>query len=175
MTKEQIYSNLNHARIKTLSILEPYNEGVLFRIPPGHTWSGGMVLDHLRILDQQITAVLLRLSERAKKLGAGKPPENLTSLRDLEHFENQVMGAPTAPGMEPRDPLPTSIYADAELARSGLLQALEKVWSVDCQDFRFPHPWIGPMNAYEWLIFLAVHERGHHEHLQELLNSANHF
>jgi hypothetical protein len=74
--------------------------------------------------------------------------------------------------MEPRDPAPATVMTDAAAARARLISVLEEAWDVDSRERRFPHPWIGPMNAYEWLSFAAVHERGHHGHLREILAGA---
>ncbi|MFO8042858.1 MAG: hypothetical protein R6U25_06635 [Alkalispirochaeta sp.] len=99
MTKEALHTELSAARTATHSVIDAADEATRSRVPAGHTWSALMVLDHLRILDEQVAA-------------------------------------------------------------------------VDCRDRRFPHPWIGPMNAYEWLLFTAVHERGHHAHLRAILAEA---
>jgi hypothetical protein len=138
-------------------------------VPAGHTWSALMVLDHLRLLDEQVAAVAERLVARARKDGMNAPPVEVTELKELDHYEENVMDAPSVPGMEPRHPAPATVMTDAAAARARLLSVLNDAWEVDCRERRFPHPWIGPMNAYEWLHFTAVHERGHYAHLRAIL------
>ncbi|MDA3947595.1 MAG: DinB family protein [Spirochaeta sp.] len=169
MTKESLHTELSAARTATLSMIEAVDEAIRSRVPAGHTWSALMVLDHLRILDEQVAAVTQRLAARAKKGGAEAPPDELVGLRELDSCEDGVMDAPSVPGMEPRDPAPATVMTDAAAARAKLISAVENVWAVDCRERRFPHPWLGPMNAYEWLHFAAVHERGHHAHLRTIL------
>lgn len=172
MTKEALHTELSTARTATLAMIDAADEATRSRVPAGYTWSALMVLDHLRLLDEQVAAVAERLAVRARKGGAGAPPAEISGLRQLDSYEEGVMDAPTVPGMEPRDPAPTTVMTDAAAARTRLVSVLEDVWAVDCRDRRFPHPWIGPMNAYEWLLFTAVHERGHHAHLRAILAEA---
>ena len=169
MTKEAIRAELSASRDTTLALLNAVDETVRSIVPSGHTWSAMMVLDHLRILDEQVAAVVQRLSEREKARGTAAPPPDITGLKELTGYEHGVMDAPSVAGMEPRSPSPSTVQSDAATARTRLLSALEDGWAVDCRERRFPHPWIGPMNAYEWLHFVAVHERGHHPHLREIL------
>ena len=171
MTKESLYTELTAARTATLTMLDSVDGAVLSRVPAGHTWSALMVLDHLRILDEQVAAVAERLTARARRGGVSEPPVD-TGLKELDHYEDGVMDAPSVPGMEPRDPAPATVATDAAAARARLIAMLEEVWNVDSREMRFPHPWIGPMNAYEWLNFVAVHERGHHGHLWKILAGA---
>jgi hypothetical protein len=173
MTKEVLHADLAAARASTLAMIEAVDEAVRFRVPAGHTWSAVMVLDHLRILDEQVTAVVQRLATRAKKREAGPPPDTLTELKELSGYEEGVMDAPSVPGMEPRVPAPPTVIADAAAARARLVFASDDAWTADCREARFPHPWLGPMNAYEWLHFAAVHERGHHTHLRAILDIAD--
>jgi len=153
-------------------MLDSADGSVLSWVSAGHTWSALMVLDHLRILDEQVAAVAKRLTARARKDGVGAPPAEIMGLKELDHYEEGVMDAPSVPGMEPRDPAPETVRADAAVARARLIAVLEEVWEVDSRERRFPHPWIGPINAYEWLAFAAVHERGHHGHLRAILAGA---
>lgn len=169
MTKESLRMELSAARTATLSMVEAVDEAVRSRVPAGHTWSALMVLDHLRVIDEQVVTVAARLAARARKGGAGAPPAEISGLKELSVYEGDVMGAPSVPGMEPRDPAPATVMAEAATARDRLVSVLEDAWNVDCRERRFPHPWLGPMNAYEWLHFAAVHERGHHEHLRGIL------
>lgn len=172
MTKESLQTELSAAREGTLAMIDGASEVARARVPAGHTWSALMVLDHLRILDEQVATVAERLTARARKGGASAPPAKITELKELDRYEEGVMDAPSVPGMEPREPAPTTVMTDAAAARARLISVLEDVWEVDSRERRFPHPWLGPMNAYEWLLFAAVHERGHHAHLGDILAGA---
>lgn len=172
MTQEAMRAELAAARSTTLTMLDAVDERLRSIVPAGHTWSALMVLDHLRILDEQVAAVVQRIVARAKAGGLDAPPPNITELMELTTYENGVMNAPSVAGMEPRAPSPPTVTPDAAAARAQLLLALGDVWAVDCRERRFPHPWIGPLNPYEWLHFVAVHERGHHPHLREILTRA---
>jgi hypothetical protein len=172
MHKDDVLSALDAARAATLAALSAAGTDVAQRVPEGHTWSAWMVLDHLRVLDEQVTAVVGRLTARARTSGAAAAPSSIAGLADLGTYEEGVMDAPSVPGMEPRDPAPPSTLDDARNAREALIAAVHDAWSVDSRDRRFPHPWIVPMNAYEWLLFAAVHERGHLGHIERILATA---
>jgi hypothetical protein len=171
MTKDSLFTELSAARTATLATIEAVDSAGQTHVPPGHTWSALMVLDHLRILDEQVATVVERLASRARKSGGSAPPAEITGLKELDRYEDGVMNAPSVPGMEPRDPAPATVMVDATVARTTLFSVLDDVWTVDCRERRFPHPLLGAMNAYEWLYFVAVHERGHHRHLQAILQA----
>ncbi len=36
------------------------------------------------------------------------------------------------------------------------------------QEIVYPHPWLGPLNAYEWIAFIAAHMARHTEQIREV-------
>jgi len=39
---------------------------------------------------------------------------------------------------------------------------------------KFPHPWFGPLDAFEWICFLPMHQRIHIRQADRILGSPSH-
>ncbi len=52
-------------------------------------------------------------------------------------------------------------------------QALEKLRplfeSVECSDYKFPHPFMGELSAHEWLALVGGHEARHLAQIEKIL------
>lgn len=43
--------------------------------------------------------------------------------------------------------------------------------SVECSDFKFPHPFFGDLNAHDWLVLIGGHELRHIKQIEKILKS----
>ena len=105
-------------------------------------WSIAMVLEHLAIVNTGMAQVVVALATNDSALA-------------------------TAPRRGTADVKPAGIQsaqealASFEKVRS---EVLDKVSAVDTSanaDLKYPHPWFGPLNARQWLIFLSLHSNIH--------------
>jgi uncharacterized damage-inducible protein DinB len=63
------------------------------------------------------------------------------------------------------------MLAEFREVRERTLAFLEETKSRDLSAYRWPHPFIGTLNVYEWLQFLASHEIRHTKQMLEITES----
>lgn len=110
-------------------------------------WSVAMTLDHLTIVGNLMSHAVIELSKgnnALKVVGTAevKPGAAADAARSLKDFE----------GMTERFLL--------EVGKANI-DVRSKV--------THPHPWFGPLNAYQWLVFAAPHENIHRKQIEAIV------
>lgn len=128
------------------------------------TWSAAEVLEHLHRVESGIAKLLTRSLERAK--AAGPEPENgvgsvMASLDALRLTDRSRRVRAPDPVM-PRGEL-TAAQGMAALteSRQALVAALREADGLALGRITQPHPLIGPLNLYQWVLFVGQHEARH--------------
>ncbi len=109
-------------------------------------WSVWMTLDHLRITNLAFAG----------------------SIRSLTHGwvpEGQASTAAVKP--DPR--VAAEIEEDYERSCDLLLSVIEKSGDLKTTP-RYPHPWFGPLNAFEWLALASMHLGIHRAQIAAILS-----
>ena len=123
---------------------------VLIKRPPGledssRYWSVWMTLDHLRIVNGQITKVVGALAR-----GIVPPGEASTAA------------------VKPTAALTTSVVADYEAACDELVATVAAVSELKTR-VRFNHPWFGPLDALGWHALASGHMGLHRVQIERIL------
>jgi hypothetical protein len=53
-----------------------------------------------------------------------------------------------------------------------MMQAIERADGLALETLSFPHRVFGPLDLYQWLLFLDAHENRHTEQIAELLEES---
>lgn len=108
-------------------------------------WSVWMTLDHLRIVHDAMAAVI-------GALGRGEIP----------------VGKASTAAVKPSLEVGESVVAAYEASCDALMAAVDRV--VDLKKTpRYPHPWFGPLNAFEWVALSSGHLRIHRVQIERIL------
>ena len=138
-------------------------------------WSVAEIVEHLLIVENGIGRLLGKLGKQADALG---PETSRTSL--LASLDCYGLRTPErrmrAPG--PISPTGTVPLADglgglAETRRK-LFELLQRVSGHALGELGAPHPLIGRLTFYEWLLFLAQHEERHTIQIRETAGRLSH-
>jgi uncharacterized damage-inducible protein DinB len=140
------------------------------RIDAG-TWSVAEVLEHLHRVENGIAHLLTRSLERAK--AAGLAPESdvgsvLATLDTLRLTDrSRRMSAPEL--VMPRGELTAAqgMVALTE-SRQALISALREADGLALGQVTRNHPTAGPLNLYQWVLFVGQHEARHAGQLRDL-------
>lgn len=140
------------------------------RLDPA-TWSVAEVLEHLHRVETGIARLLTRSVERAR--AAGLHPETdggsvLGSLDTLRLLDRSFRISAPEPVM-PRGEL-TAAQAIAALteSRRALVSALVAGDGLALGRIAHPHPLLGSLNLYQWVLFVGQHEARHAGQLQDI-------
>ncbi len=141
------------------------------RRPAPDRWSATEILEHLVIVEDRIARLLADTIEKARTEGLG--PEHETSSVVLPALVARVLDR-SHPVMARENAVPSG-RMEAAAARSALAdtrRALrETILAADglaLGELALPHPRLGPLNLYHWIVFVGAHESRHAAQIREV-------
>lgn len=114
--------------------------------PAGDEWSANEVMAHVVDGAVRAAAAIRAVIER----GALPPPQDDTLRHDV-----RVQDA-------------AAWWAELAAARAALFERLAAVSGDEHLDITWQHPFFGPLNWREWLLFLRIHDLDHARQMQAI-------
>jgi hypothetical protein len=160
----ELHDYLAEARHALLATVNHLTAAQLQRRPAEQVWSPGETLEHLRLTESSIVKILRKLLRETdlNSLGLESEASSVMSRLDAFGLEQVVRRIPAPPFVQPAP------EADGQAAlvglgrsRADLLHVMAQAdgWAVG--SLSFPHPIIGPLDFYQWVLFVAQHEVRH--------------
>jgi uncharacterized damage-inducible protein DinB len=171
---EQIYSFIDKQREKLIqTVSDLSNEQAASRRAPD-AWSIAEIAEHLSITEKRMLGLFNKLLEKAESEGLVNenngiiaPPISLTE--QAEQAKTQKFTAPEH--LIPNQAATISASLESlKASRASVHQLRTRIESADVSKMRFPHPAFGPLNLYQWLAFIGLHEAHHLRQIKETLN-----
>jgi len=165
----ELLHDAERARTELLAYVRGLSPEAYRESPPGG-WSPSQVMAHLHLVEQSSLRAMFRALRTARN--AGLAPETQDS---------SLLGALAATGLadgrtkrvapefvQPVD-APDLESAEARLteSRNGLRTWATEADGWDLTAVSFPHPALGTLNLYEWVMMIADHERRHLRQMRE--------
>jgi hypothetical protein len=136
--------------------------------PRVDNWSPAQIVAHVTIAEQFIIA-------RSKTV-LQAPPKQLPTLKRF-HLPVVLVAWRVRKRKTPI-PLDSSLIADradalSRLAatREGTLAFIESTRGRDLSAYRFPHPFLGSLNIYDWVRTIGYHELRHAKQIREVVET----
>jgi hypothetical protein len=173
---EEILAYLATVRAELATEIDSRPKEVFAVRPAEGRWTGAQIVYHLGNAEGATTKMLERLFAKALADGIPADAETSSLVHSLDHLRVPDRGARRIVAPERLEP-----PADADLAMSwGSLQRVRErthraVAGIDGRDLTTlsaPHPIFGPINGYQWILFIGQHEARHLDQLRETLNEA---
>ena len=167
----EIFDEIDRTRARLFESVEGLTaEQQGFRPAPDR-WSVAQLCDHLSIVEGNVLKLLGKVLAKAEESGA--PPRDGAAFApvSIEEFAERTRGvkldAPEAVRPADSRPVAESLAAlrDSRAALHALRPRLER---LDAHALRFPHPAWGPLNLYQWLLFVGAHEDRHLAQIEAL-------
>ena len=145
--------------------------------PPGpDRWSVAQVLQHLGIIEKRIAMGVTKWVGDARAGGLGPEAETSSVLNSLDLA---LIG-----DRSKRRNAPEEVRPDGELDAASAWAALEKTRAalragvlpgdgLALSEVVQPHPVLGPINLYQWLLFVGAHEARHTGQVREIAAELN--
>ena len=126
--------------------------------PAEGRWSAGELVGHRSAIERAILS-------RAGKL-LQKPPESVPFFKrfhvPMMFVEARVIRRKAPVTLEPKVAREKEeMQAELRGVRERTLAFIEETRGRDLSKYRMAHPFLGSLNAYQWLQFLAAHEKRH--------------
>jgi hypothetical protein len=143
------------------------------RVPEGGGWTFAQLVEHLGKVEGSIAKLLEGLFAQA--LAAGLPEETETSslLASLDKY--RVPDRSFFPIEAPERVVPAAepdfdaCWTRLEVVRHRLLDAVERVDGRALGTVQAPHPAIGMLDGYGWVLFVGQHEERHLRQMRDTL------
>jgi hypothetical protein len=161
-----IVEHLNATRAALVTAAEKIPEGRWKESPRPGAWSAGEVVAHLTMVEERV------IEGAANVVRATPVPVPLWKRAHLP------LGLTEWRGFRVKTPIPLDAALVAErqsmLARLG--QVRERTMSFieanrarDLGAYRFPHPFFGSLNVYDWMRMIAYHDARHTKQIREII------
>jgi hypothetical protein len=140
------------------------------RRPSPERWSIAEVLEHVALIEGQITWLLATRLDAARAAGLG-PEEETTPIRptlDLSRALDRSRRIEAGESSRPNAGIDlTSAEAALSNAREALRATVLAADGLALTQVSGVNPVLGPLNAYQWVLFAGAHEARHAEQVQE--------
>lgn len=141
--------------------------------PSADAWSISEVLSHLYIVEKGLPKLYAILLKKAEEAG-WKPETAGSMLNSLDYAQLEVV--------KQKMPAPERVLPQAGLAKEDLLTALRQsrqaiidavslAGDYDLSEVKWPHPALGEINFYQWVLFIGKHEQRHLGQIQSIQTS----
>ena len=130
------------------------------------------VVEHVALVEKQMGRLVGMLLAKAEADGAPPPAAEdgpLVALDEVaerarrERYQAPEMAVPRG-GASVADSL-----AHLRESRAAITSLRPRVEAVGAATHVYPHPAFGPLNLYQWLAFVALHEDRHRRQIEKLL------
>jgi hypothetical protein len=160
-----IIENLARARSELLRTGDAVAANQRKTRPAEGRWSAGELVNHLSAIERAILS-------RAGKL-LQKPPESVPFFKRF-HVPMMFVEARVIRGKAPVTLEPKVVREKEEMlaelrgVRERTLAFIEETRGRDLSKYRMAHPFLGSLNAYQWLQFLAAYEKRHMKQMRDI-------
>jgi DinB superfamily len=163
-----ILEHLDRSRAHLLKAAQeiPVNR---WREPPsGGGWSAGEVIAHLTMAEERIIGGAKRVLQASPQ--PVSPLERIHLPLALIMFRGRKVKSPI-----PLDPNLVSEKPAAldrlSTTRKATLQFIESTQRRDLSAYRFPHPFLGSLNLYDWFRAIGYHELRHEKQIRGIVEN----
>lgn len=141
------------------------------RRPSEGSWSVAEVLEHLALVEENVANQVRRLvaDQRAHGLGAERDSGSVAQTFDSAFVLDRSRKRVARDAMQPRgDVDAAAAWTRLERARQATQDILRELDGIALGEVNAPHPALGPLNGYQWFLFLAAHEGRHTAQIREI-------
>jgi uncharacterized damage-inducible protein DinB len=142
--------------------------------PDENQWTIAEIAEHVSIIDNNLLRIAHKLLKEAES--APRPPKADLNLGHTSLDENgrQHPGPFPAPervrpqgGVRIDDSL-----AKMDVALAGFAEIQARLEGVDLSEQMFSHPFLGAINAYQWMVLAAEHKDRHRGQIERVKSTA---
>jgi len=138
-------------------------------------WSPAEILEHLALIENRLLRMMSMMLTKAEGGGLrsnGDPIEMQTFSLDelIEGARDTKFTAPEAVTPSGKASLAVSLE-NLRRSREELCSLRPRIEASDLSNVTYPHPSFGPLNFYQWLAFIGIHEERHLRQMETALSA----
>lgn len=172
--RDRAMSYLHSTRKQFLDLADGLSEAQWNFKPGGEAWSLAELAEHLAVTERTVflglQASLARppATPEEKAVTAGRDERVLRAVPD----RSRKVRAPESVRPAGRFPSAAAAVAGFKTRRDETIRFIETTPS-SLRDHLMPHPVLGPLDAYQWVLFLAAHCDRHIQQMKEVTADPN--
>jgi len=168
---QEILDHLDGQRSSLREAIESVPSALHCRRPVPERWSAAEIVDHLGIVETNITLLLNDRLNAARAAGIG-PEHDATSVLptlDVKKVLDRTLPRVARDAVQPHAgvDMPTA-WESLERSRQRLREVVVAADGLALSEVHAPHPAFGTLNLYQWLIFVGAHEGRHAMQIREV-------
>ena len=167
-----VITHADTARAELLAAVDAIPEPLREARPTETAWSAAEVLEHLMRVEKGIAKLLVMKVGEVQAMPDA--PREALNIADFSCPRLDVLLDRASRIDAPERVVPVGELS-ADAARGALLETrrslLEQLHAADglaLSSVIHPHPFLGPLDLYEWVYFVALHERRHTAQVREI-------
>jgi hypothetical protein len=170
----EIFETIDETRARLYKRVEGLSPAQGAFRPTPEAWSIAEIVEHLGIMEGRLSGLLNMMLKKAESAsmqasdGQGFRPFSLD-----QHVERSLTEKYTAP--ETVRPSGNVTIEDSlaglRRSRAALHHLRPKLEALDLSSMTYPHPVFGPLDLYQWLAFIGVHEDRHLRQIESIISS----
>ena len=165
---EPIFEKLGHAQHSLLLAADAIPANLWNTPPRKDAWSAAEVIAHIMIIERGVTGAAGRIFQKQPKhiplMKRFRLPFVLAEIR-LVRMKTPM---PVDPQLLREK---ETMLAELRDVRGHTLALMEKTKDRDLSAYRWRHPFLGSLNAYEWFSFVGSHQIRHEKQMREIAAS----
>jgi hypothetical protein len=173
---QEVVDYLTDQREQFLATADGLSDAQVNFKPAEDHWSIREIFHHIGIVEGMTAKLMARLLKQAVENNLPEDADAEGSVLDsLDAYAEKLGGRLQAPErVAPINAgsLEESITRMGE-ARAKILQPLDELCKYDVCSLVYPHPALGPINAYQWLLVMGGHELRHRNQINRIKEDAN--
>ena len=173
---EEVLNYLDSERTELLEAIELVPTELRDQPPGPDRWSVAQVLQHLVIIEKRIGMGMTKWVGDAVAGGLGPEPETSSVLNslDLALIADRSRRRNAPEEVRPNGDLDaTSAWTALEQTRAALRAGVLPGDGLALGEVIQTHPVLGPINLYQWLLFVGSHEVRHTAQVREITAELN--
>ena len=174
---EELLRHLDAHRVALRAAVDDVPPSLRDTRPVADRWSVAETLEHLARVEEQLTRFLgMRLSE-AQAAGVLQPETDTSSVTGmLDHalILDRRRRITAGDRVLPRGDMDTTAaLAKLDETRTKLRELIVANDGLSLGAVTHPHPVLGPIDGYQWFIFIGSHEARHTDQIREIAAQLN--
>lgn len=138
--------------------------------PAADSWSPAEVVDHLAVVEERIGGLLAQQFAEARDRGLGAETESgpVAGRLDLTRILDRERKLTASPASQPAGRTPDEAWAAFQRGHERIVETVRAMDGLALGEVQIPHPVFGPIDGYQWLLFVAGHRVRHAAQIREI-------
>ena len=171
----EIYATIDETREQFYRRVEGLSDEQACVRPAPEAWSVAEIAEHLAIIERSVLRLVKGVLAQIE--AAGGPSDGAPSSMKPFSLERHVERSRREKYISPEMARPkgqarlADSLAHLRRSREELRELRPRIEAADLNEVSYPHPAFGPLNVYEWLAFIGIHEARHLKQAEAVLST----